>query len=63
MMNPIYVEDAVQLVWHERDAVLKRLKQIAVALGHPRWTAKQAAALIREQAELERKLTAPVGQG
>jgi two-component system, OmpR family, response regulator len=52
------VRQSVPLMTHERNAVLKRLAQIEVVLGHPRLTAQQSAALIRERAKLERKLAA-----
>jgi hypothetical protein len=50
----------VRIGTYERDAVRARLAQIAVALGHPRLTAKQSAALIRERTELGRTLAADV---
>jgi hypothetical protein len=56
MMNPVCVDQRVPLTEFERSALQKRLGQIAVALGHPKWTAEQLAALIRERAELESKL-------
>ena len=54
MMN---VDQTAPLTEFERSAALKRLGQIAVSLGHPRRTVMQSAALIRERAELESKLT------
>ena len=39
----------VPLSDHERNAVLKRLKQIAVALGRPKLTSEQLEALIEER--------------
>jgi hypothetical protein len=63
MMIPIHIDDAVQLTAFERNALQKRLGQIAVALGHQRWTAKQSAALMREREELERKLADNPGNG
>jgi hypothetical protein len=57
-MNPQQLEQPVPFEAHERNAVSKRLAQIEVALGHPRLTAGQAAALIREQKSLKRKLAA-----
>jgi hypothetical protein len=56
-MNPQFDQPA-SLAGHERNAVRKRLSQIAVALGHPRLTAGQFAALIRERKKLERTLAA-----
>jgi CheY-like chemotaxis protein len=56
MISPVYVDQTVLLTAFERNALQKRLGQIAVALGHPRWTAKQLAALMQERAELESKL-------
>jgi len=47
----------VQVKGYERCALEKRLSNIAVALGHPRLTAKQSAALVRERSEIECKLT------
>lgn len=41
---------------HEREAVLKRLKQIAVEFTFPKLTASQAAALMRERMVLESTL-------
>ena len=58
-MNPLTLDKPIQLGSHERAAVRKRLGQIEVALGHPRLTAKQAAALMREQTELARTLAEP----
>jgi hypothetical protein len=60
MMNPVYVDERAPLTAYERSAVLKRLSQIAVALGHPRRTTSQAVVLLRERAELERKLGDPL---
>ncbi len=57
VMSPLCLETSanrtVTLTTHERKAAVKRLAQIAVALGHPSWTAQQSAALLRERAELE----------
>jgi hypothetical protein len=55
-MNPQQLEQPVPFEAHERNAVRKRLAQLAVALGHLRLTAGQAAALIREQKNLNRTL-------
>jgi hypothetical protein len=41
---------------HERTAILKRLDTISIALGHPRWTDSQKAALRRERKALVRTL-------
>jgi hypothetical protein len=49
-------EPSAPLAEYERQAMLTRLAQIAVAVGHPTWTAKQLQALLRERAELQRKL-------
>jgi hypothetical protein len=61
-MNPVYVDASVKpaapLTSHEREALVKRLAQINVALGHPTWTAGQLAAFVRERATLERTLAA-----
>jgi hypothetical protein len=62
VIDSVHVENEVPLMSHERSAAEKRLKQIEVALGHRRSTT-QLAALIRERAELERKLVAPQTQG
>jgi hypothetical protein len=63
MINVLCVDDAggetIQLTKHERSAVQKRLAQIEIALGHPRWTAKQIAGFHRERGELQRKLVNP----
>ena len=58
-MNPQFVETNVRLAIHEREAIRQRLAQIKIALGHPRLTARQAAALGRERKQLEQTL-APV---
>jgi hypothetical protein len=61
-MNPQTLETVVQLTAkmgdHERTAVRKRLAQIAVAVGHPKLTSKQLAALFGERTKLERALAA-----
>jgi hypothetical protein len=41
---------------HERAAVRERLKQIGVAIGHPKLTTAQLEALMRERVQLERAL-------
>ncbi|HEX3725594.1 MAG TPA: hypothetical protein VHV08_05100 [Pirellulales bacterium] len=41
---------------YDRDELRKRLSQIAVALGHPRLTAKQSIALRSERRNLEAAL-------
>jgi hypothetical protein len=65
-MNPLSLETSVKpsspLAAYQRNAILKRLAQIAVALGHSTWTAEQLAALVREQTELQRTLAADESQ-
>jgi hypothetical protein len=43
---------------HERSAVRARLAQIDVAIGHPKLTIQQVAALRRERTSLESVLAA-----
>ena len=61
-MNPLTCDPTFKpsapLTSYERDAILKRRRTVAVALGHPTWTAEQSAALTREKAELEQTLAA-----
>jgi hypothetical protein len=56
------VKPSSPLAAYERNAILKRLSQIAVALGHSAWTAEQLVALVREQTELRRTLAADESQ-
>jgi hypothetical protein len=49
---------ATVLTQYERNAVIKRVAQIAVAIGHPQRSAEQIAALLRERASLESTLAA-----
>jgi hypothetical protein len=60
-MNPQF-DQPVSLAEYERNAVRKRLAQIAVALGHPRLPAEQFAALIRERKRLERVFSRTIRQ-
>jgi hypothetical protein len=57
-MNPLSLATPIQMGAHERNAVRKRLAQIEIVLGHPRLTAKQAAAIIQERKSLESALAA-----
>jgi hypothetical protein len=62
-MAPLHFLGAVtkpapRLRAYERDAIIKRLAQIEVAIGHPQRTAEQKSAIVRERTELERTLAA-----
>jgi len=54
----LFDPDGRPLSDHEHNAILKRLKQIAVALGRPTLTSEQLEALVEERWALVSKLEA-----